>query len=258
LKFARIPGIISAEDPGLRLREQVVLKESKSTIKTRGKIAGIIAILTFGLLAPQIAQAQGMTTFLSNLGQTSAGSIATGSDSWLAAGFLTGNNTGGYALNSIQLAMSDDSGNPSGFTVMIYSATGHLDVSPGSSLSDLNGSADPATGGIYSYSPSVALTLLPDTAYFIVLTDGSLIANGAYEWSYAPTYSYNANGGWQAPVGVGAIDNYQSSDGSHWNLLGGPPQFAINATPAPEPGVVGLFALGGLLVACQRRKARLV
>jgi hypothetical protein len=31
---------------------------------------------------------------------------------------------------------------------------------------------------------------------------------------------------------------------------------AIYATAAPEPGVIGLFALGGLLVAFLRRKAR--
>jgi hypothetical protein len=61
-----------------------------------------------------------MTAYLSNLGQSSTGSLAVGSDSWLAASFGTGTNEGGYELNSIQLAMTDASGNPSGFTVMIY------------------------------------------------------------------------------------------------------------------------------------------
>ena len=32
-------------------------------------------------------------------------------------------------------------------------------------------------------------------------------------------------------------------------------QFPINATAAPEPGVVGLFALGGLLLGFGRWKA---
>jgi PEP-CTERM motif len=215
----------------------------------------IVGVFACGvaLLAPQIATAQGTITFLSNLSQTPAGSNPAGSDSWLAAGFLTGNNAGGYSLNSIQLGLTDASGNPSGFIVMLYSAAGHGNVSPGDSLGALNGSADPAIGGIYSYAPTVLVSLLPNTPYFIVLTDETSVANGAYEWSYAGAFSYNPSGGWQAPVGGIAVDNYESSDGLNWTYLGGPPQFAINATPTPEPGVIGLFALGGLLVAFRRR-----
>ena len=161
-------------------------------------------------------------------------------------------------LNSVQLAMTDASGNASGFEIMIYSAAGTLSVSPANNISTLNGSANPVSAGVYSYTPSANLSLLAGTAYFIVLTDETPIANGSYEWSYAGTFSYNPSGGWQAPAGVGAGENYHSNDGSHWSLLGGPPQFAINATAAPEPGVMGLFALGGLLVALQRRKTRSV
>jgi PEP-CTERM motif len=220
----------------------------------------IVGVFACGvaLLAPQIAAAQGTITFLSNLAQTPAGSNPVGSDSWLAAGFQTGNSVGGYEINSIQLGLTDASGNPSGFIVMLYSAAGHGNVSPGSTIGNLNGSVVPSTGGIYTYAPASSLTLLPNTSYFIVLTDATTVATGAYEWSYAGNFSYNATGGWDAPVGLGADDNYQSSDGSHWSFLGGPPQFAINATPAPEPGVIGLFALGSLLVAFRRRKASLV
>ncbi len=203
-------------------------------------------LLFFGLLGAQIGRGQG-TTFLSNLDQTPSGSLSAGSDSWLAAVFYTGANSGGYSLNSIQLGMADSSGNPSGFEVMIYSATGPGDVTPANNLATLAGQSNPATAGVYAYTPSSSLTLSASTAYFIVLTDESAVASGAYEWNYAGTYSYNPTGGWQAPIGFGAIDNYQSSDGLHWSLLGGAPQFAINATAAPEPGTLGLLALGGLV-----------
>jgi hypothetical protein len=69
-----------------------------------------LIVLAVALLVPQIITAQGIT-YLCNLGQTSTGSDAVGSDS------------SGYSLNCIQLGMTDASGNPSGFGVILYSAT---------------------------------------------------------------------------------------------------------------------------------------
>jgi len=43
-------------------------------------------------------------------------------------------------------------------------------------------------GGTFTYTPLSNLTLSPNTPYFIVLTAGITIANGAYEWPIqAPT-----------------------------------------------------------------------
>ncbi|MGA3213100.1 MAG: choice-of-anchor R domain-containing protein, partial [Terriglobales bacterium] len=145
-------------------------------------ISGIMASV-FGLLTPQLLQAQG-TTYLSNLDQSSAGSLAVGSDSWLAGIFTTGLNPGGYVLNSIQLAMTDASGSPGGFMVMLY-APAIGGILPGSSLGTLNGSLNPVTSGIYTYTPAATLTLAPNVPYSIVLTAGTAVANGAYELSCA-------------------------------------------------------------------------
>jgi hypothetical protein len=251
----RIPGIISAEDTGLRLRGKAVLKESKSTVKARRKTAGFIAMLAVGLLAPQIAQAQ-ETLYLSSLSGTSTGSASVGSDSWLAAAFITGAGAGGYALNSVQLAMTDASGSPGGFAVMIYSeANNPLAGLPGSSLGSLTGSSSPSTAGVYSYTPSSSLALLSQTTYFIVVTSSTTVANGAYNWNES-AFPPGVN-----TWGVGINGIIRSNNGSSgWSPTPylGIAQFAIYATPAPEPGVLGLFALGGLLVAFQRRKARSV
>jgi hypothetical protein len=215
----------------------------------------IIMMFVVSVLAPQITQAQG-TIYLSNLGQPSAGSMAVGSNSWLAAGFQTGRNPGGYVLNSVQLGMVDASGNPSDFTVMIYGEHNGPPppaIQPVSSLGTLNGSTDPATGGIFTYTPASDLTLSPGI-YFIVLTAGTAVANGAYEWSLAVANSYNPSGGWSSLGGV-----WTSSDGSFWNVpIAGYPQFAINATPIPEPGVLSMFGLGGLFIAWLRPKAKTV
>ena len=104
----------------------------------------IKSIIAFLLLAARVASAQGTTTFLSNIGQPSSGSQTVGSDSWFAAGFVTGTDASGYLLDSIQLGMASSTGSPSGFTVMLYEDAGSpAGLSPGSSLGTFMGSLDP-------------------------------------------------------------------------------------------------------------------
>jgi hypothetical protein len=220
-------------------------------------ISGIIASV-FGLLAPQIIQAQG-TTYLANLEQPSAGSFAAGSDSWLSVPFVPGTNAGGYVINSLQLAMSNASGNPSGFQVMLYAAAGGGGY-PGTLLSTLNGSLDPVTAGIYTYTPAATITLPIRGFYDIVLTAGTAVGNGAYEWSAAGMNSYNPSGDWNT-LGGAAGGVFISSNGSlfSWIHNGSAfPQFAIDATAVPEPGVFSLFALCGFFLVWRRRKAKVI
>jgi hypothetical protein len=202
-----------------------------------------LILIAVSLIICKIAQAQEI--YISNEGQSSAGSHAVGSDSWLATGFSTGSNVGGYFLNSVSLEMVNASGHPNGFAAMVYSAAGTANFSPGSKISGLTGSTNPLTSGIYDYSPVPNLFLLPNTAYFIVLTSETSLASGAYESSYAGSFSYILAGGWQAPLGTFAVDNYQSSNGSTWNYLGGPTQFSITALPIPESSASWLLLLGG-------------
>ncbi|HVU07402.1 MAG TPA: choice-of-anchor R domain-containing protein [Verrucomicrobiae bacterium] len=211
----------------------------------------LIIIFLVALLASRLVQAQG-TTYLSNLGQAPVGSNPVGNDSWLAAGFFTGNNVGGYMLNSVQLEMTDASGSPSGFTIMIYDRGDNPNVIvPGSSLGVLSGSADPSTGGIYTYTTS-GLTLSPSTYYYVVLTAGTAVANGAYDWSVMNTASYNPDDSW-----IGSV-TLVSHDGSSWGTLPTYPQydfsqFAITATPVPEPSSSWLILFGGGILFYVRR-----
>lgn len=213
-------------------------------------IIGSIIASVLGLMTPQTIRAQG-TVYLSNLGQTSTGSYAVGIDSWLAAAFSTGGNTGGYVLNSVQLEMTDASGNPSGFSVMLYGTNGSpFGINPGGSLGTLNGSANPSIAGIFTYTPASSLMLSPNMDYFIVLTATTATANGAYNWSIEDTARPDSNG-W---LGYGVL---QSSDGqSNWRFLdiGTYSEFAIMATAIPEPSVLGLLGLGGLFLIRYRRR----
>src|ERR1035437_2345748 len=212
----------------------------------------IIVCLALAVSVPQITQAQGTMTYLSNLGQPSAGSQLVGSDSWLAVRFLTGGNRAGYSLDSIQLAMTDASGNPSDFTVMLCS-NGPIAFAPGPVLATLNGSLSPVNSGIYTYTPASDLTLKPGP-YYIVVTAGTAVADGAYEWNLAGAPPYDPSTGW---VEVGGI--WTSSNGSSWPLpTDGYFQFAISATAVPEPSTLGLLALGGFLLVRHRRKAKAI
>ena len=210
-------------------------------------------MLLVGLLNQQIALAQG-TTYVSTLGLTPTGSASVGSDSWLAMTFFTGTNSAGYSLDSIQLRMADALGNASGFSVMIYNnGAWPGGVNPGTNLCTLNGSLDPVTTGVYTYTPTSSLALPPRTAYFIVLTAGTPVANGTYMWSVASPGAPSVSDGWGANLALRS-----SSDGSNWRFP--TPytfaQFAISGTPVPEPSTLGLLALGGLLLVWHHRKPR--
>jgi len=214
----------------------------------------IIIMFVLGLFAPQIIQAQG-TIYVSNLGQASTGNNLVGNNSWYAADFITGTNVGGYALNSVQLAMTDASGDPTGFMAMLYSSISGAATFPGGSLATLNGSLNPVTAGTYTYTAPSNLTLSPNTVYFIVLTAGTAVANGAYGWSVTSTPSP----GYNSYHWGGEIFFAHSSSGSSWNYTSGTyGQFAIDATAVPEPSCEILLGLGGLVFLWRRWKAKAV
>jgi hypothetical protein len=213
-------------------------------------------VIVFGvtLLVTHIIQAQ-ETIYLSNLGQPSTGSLAVGSNSWLAAGFVAGNNASGYTLDSIQLGMTDAAGTPSGFTVMLYNRIfGAPLPGPGGKLVTLNGSLNPVTAGTYTYIAPANFTLTPNAHYFIVLTAGTAVADGAYGWSVAGASSYNPSDGWSLDAVWTSING--SGSLPDWESTSAFPQFAINASAIPEPGVLGLSALGGLLLVGYHRILR--
>jgi hypothetical protein len=188
-----------------------------------------------------MTQAQGTLTYLSNLGQTSIGNNPVGSNSWLAAGFITGYNTEGYVLNSVQLEMTGASGNPSGFRVMVY-IQNLFAIVPGNIVGTLAGSTDQAIGGFYTYTPTSNIILYPNIYYFIVITAGTAVANG----------SYNPSGDWGGGIGHVAT----SGNGSSWfGTPAGYAQFAITATPIPEPSPSLLLLLGsGVFIYIRRIK----
>lgn len=204
-------------------------------------ILGIILLVS---LSSRLAQSQGTTTYLSNLGGLPGGSLAVGSDSWVGNEFTVGTNPGGYLLNSVQLGMASASGNPGGFTATLDAAwTGPVHGGNGGQnlIIPLTGSADPAAAGIYTYTPPANLTLTQNYLYGIVVTAGTPVANGSYQWLEA-VGGLRLSNGWNSAYVLS-----ESTDGLSWNpTFPGSiyPEFAINATAVPEPAGWGLFGMG--------------
>lgn len=213
--------------------------------------AAIVLLAT--LITPSLIQAQ-ETTYISTLGQPSTGILTLGSDSWVAAPFTTGNNASGYTLNSIQLELANATGDPSGLTAMLYSdPPWPYGIGVGSSLGTLtlDVSDNPSTSGIYTFFPTTPISLSSSDSYFIALTAATSAANGAYEWDYTGSDSLNV--GWSSQSFA-----FISNDGLSWSLpedhIGIVPQYAVTATPIPEPCFLALMGLSGLLFVGRRIK----
>jgi hypothetical protein len=224
----------------------------------------LIILFAIGLLTQQVTQAQG-TAYISSVGQPSTGYYFVASNKWEAAMFATGTNAGGYALNSIQLGMADVTGTPSGLTVMIYNqipnSQGQPGFIPGSSLDTLDGSLNPTTAGTYTYTNNANITLLPSTVYYLVLTAGTAITNGTYDWSITDPSSYTTSVGWEvfnnpSGPGQGALFRYSTNSGSSWSFSYANLQYAITATAVPEPSPSLLLLLGSgiFIYVCKRRR----
>ena len=211
-----------------------------------------IFCLSIGLLA--LCNTRGQeTVYFSNLGQSATSTSPVASDSWLFEGFGTGPNPGGYVLDSVQLAMADATGNPNGFTVMIYSRVFNgPGFVPGSSLGTLQGPFSPVTAGVYDYTPSGNLILSPNTGYYIVLTSATPSSDGTYNWNRT-AYRPSSIDSW------GVDQAFHSSDGNWtgWHSFSdeGYGQFSITAEPAPEPSSSWLLFLGsGILFYVRRHR----
>jgi hypothetical protein len=211
----------------------------------------IVAIVALILMPAHAAIAQGSVTYLSSLNLPSGGFLSVASDRWVAQGFNTGTNSPGYQLDSIELLMGGAAGNPGDFAVSVYSRS---EFFPNDRIAGLDGPTDPTTAGVFEYSGSM-VTLSSATYYYIVVTAAEPMAIASYQWQHvAPATSYEL----EVKDGWGLSPSASSSDGLTWNRVGNVNffQFAIYATPIPEPSALALCGLGGLFVVSMSLKRR--
>jgi len=204
-------------------------------VKKAIHIAAVLLIVA--LLIAQSAQAQG-TLYLSNLGDTAGAYVSIGSSDLIAQGFETGTDSGGYVLNSVQLGMAAASGNPSGFTVSVYSS---LNGYPSADLGTLSGSSNPSSAGVYSYTTS-GLTLAASTEYFVVAMAAASPSGSYFAWVANPAESpYTSVDDWSI------LPDFASVNGSAWAVSERTYGFqtGIYATAVPEHSTWILCLLGG-------------
>ena len=84
--------------------------------------------------------------------------------------------------------------------------------------------------------------LLPTWIYYVIVNSDTPVATGAYQWNYASASSYDPMGGFSS-LGSGI-----SANGTSWGAFSGFFQYSLIGSVAPEPGVVGLLAVGGLVL----------
>jgi hypothetical protein len=211
------------------------------------KAIGILLLVAF-VFASKYAQGQEIT-YVSNLGGNPADytGYGIGSNQWLANSFVTGTTSAGYQLNSVQIPVGVN-GNPSGFSLSLYSDNGGH---PGNNLGTLGGS-NPTDWALYNFTAS-GIELTPSTTYWIVATSPTpAYSDDSYYWVFASDTSYTSSDGWSMnPDGWRA----SFSGGSSWgNGTGSPYQFAVSATPVPEPEIYSLAGSGLLAILLRRRK----
>ncbi|HVU26591.1 MAG TPA: choice-of-anchor R domain-containing protein [Verrucomicrobiae bacterium] len=210
-----------------------------------------LVIMLVALLALISAQAQGVI-YLSNLDEPANGSVAVTVSPGIFAPFTTGANPEGYLLDSVQLLM-DDSESSVGFSIGIFGISSDPVPTPGAELGALNGSSNPSTAGIYIYTTS-GITLLPDTVYFI-----GARTRGTFYWSLANSASYTSNDNWDYPLLIEGFPSYGFYyDGDGVTPIPYPLQFAISATPIPEPQIYALLGLSLAYIGFRRFRRSIV
>jgi len=179
-------------------------------------ITGLIIASAFQLCA------QG-NLYLSNLGVSSPndgpfnGEIPSSLHP-LSAGFITGADSAGYILDSIQVLMGNSQLGPGIFNISIYA---DYDGQPGLSLGSLSGSPTPYIGGTYAYT-SAGIDLASSTPYWIVMT---AMNSGSYNWAYTTSTDYESSDGWS---------DIESPSGQQL-------KFAVSATSVPESSAWALL-----------------
>lgn len=202
----------------------------------------VAVVLTCLFQGTSLSHAQG-TTYLTGLDRLPAGSLAIGADAWSASWFQAGSNPGGYVLNSIELAMGQPVGSPAGLTIAIWDFRAHQPIC-------VLAGPEPSSAGVFTYTAS-NFSLSPRGVYWFVIKSSTPSAIGEFHWNYSTLglthFELWSGGGYQS-----------SPDGLLWTRDPSiTPQFAVNATPVPEPGVPALLGIGvGLLWAARRRRAQ--
>jgi hypothetical protein len=213
----------------------------------------ILAVVAATMACCWHAGAQSSITYLSSLNTPPlGGSLPVAQDSWFAAGFQTGTNSAGYLLDSVDLSFGGASGTPGAFAIFIYEVPNYY--FPGNRVGELTVTTNPVNAGIYRFYAS-NIVLSASTWYSVVITSSQPLAAGTYKWNFI---------GGTTNLLILKVDGWNmgfpahSTNGIVWERVGNMNgfQFAVNASPIPEPGASWLIGAGIGLLFCSLRRRR--
>ena len=190
---------------------------------------------------------------VSNLGIADGNGWAIISEQYIGMSFTVGSDYSSWSLESVDIRAVASGSLSSGFTVELHADDGF--GRPGLAALVTFTGGNPATLGDYNFVPATPFTLSAGVTYW--LTAESQVPAGPNVYQWINTESSNgaentALAGWS----IGNNFTYSTNQGASWRYAeNAPSKFAVNASQAvPEPGALGLLALGALAAATRRRR----
>ena len=174
---------------------------------------------------PPSAEAQGDVTLVSNLSETSSGSLSITSNQVRSIKFINGSNEGGYFLSSVIIKWGTLTGSVSDLTVTIDQ--GGLGV--GATLATLTNPSPLVAEGDNVFTASTSVALEADTDYFISIRN----SGSAVTISKTDSLSHSGEPDWDIPF------THRFYNGTNWSVVYEPLQIAVSgqikdsATGAP-------------------------
>ena len=174
----------------------------------------------------------------------------TGANLSCATGFTTGTVASNYTLHSVTLSFAAATGSPAGFQLALHTLSGGVPSS--SPRVVLSGSANPATGGDYTYTCSGAnCALSANTLYFMVATATSTSGDNHFTWettSAAAETNVPSNNGWSI------ANDHRWND--PWQSVARPGLMKVAASAAPTlTATTGTNAASATLNVVDHRQA---
>ena len=213
----------------------------------------IFAVLALGV--PGEAQAQTVTTFISNTGQADSGSSSLSNATYYyAQRFTTGSNPGGYSLSEVVVSIDGSSATHTPAFAIHQSTTNSSSVEvPGSEVVGLTGSV--AATGLQGFTPDSATTLMASTKYFVVFHATGTGTSPRIKRANAGVDAGFATG-WEIPVGT----RWSGDSASTWTVNATTRSFKIqikgtlgttvaNTAATGEPTITGTAQVGETLTA---------
>ena len=174
----------------------------------------------------------------------------TGANLSCATGFTTGTVASNYTLHSVTLSFAAATGSPAGFQLALHTLSGSAPSS--SPRVVLSGSANPATGGDYTYTCSGAnCALSANTLYFMVATATSTSGDNHFTWettSATAETNVPSNNGWSI------ANDHRWND--PWQSVARPGLMKVAASAAPTlTATTGANAASATLNVVDHRQA---